>query len=352
LTRARDSDECLAYHLGKAEVAELADAADGVVSRVERRQRHMAVSRFVWWVALAGVAAVASWAAGARGAAPLQGEIAFVRYTGAGGHPQLFSVAAGGGVPRRLTIPLAAVEGPVWSPRGGLLAVVGGSNPSGSSQLAGTDYLYVWRPGSARVRPLTPRGFRVSGPAWSPDGKRIAFTRSARSSNHSSLWTVAAGGGPARRVAAGGITIQPSWSRDRRSIAFVRIDPANYQSGVWLVRPDGRGLKRILAGVRNATEPVWSPDGARLLVEDGRALFTVRPDGTELKQIVRLSADAQGAVEDPQAAWSPDGKWIVFCQARAAAVGRSDLWVVKGDGSGLRRLTHSPEIDRDPTWGP
>ncbi len=232
------------------------------------------------------------------------------------------------------------------------MVFVGGSNPPGSSDITGADYLYLWNAGHPGVRPLTHGHARVGGAAWSPDGKRMVFVRAATRTNLSSLWTVRADGSGPRRLTVGGIDLEPSWSRDGRAIAFVRIDPKGYQSGIWLVRPDGGGLHRILVGLKNVTEPVWSPDGGRLLVEDGRAIYGVRPDGGGRRRIAVLSADATGAMEDPQPAWSPDGRWIVFCQLRRSVVGRSDLWLVRPDGTGLRRLTRAPELDRDPSWGP
>ena len=240
----------------------------------------------------------------------------------------------------------------MWSPDGRRLVFIGGANPAGSSDIAGVDYLYLWSAGHSGVRLLTRVRARVVGAAWSPDGKRIVFARAATKTNLFSLWTVRADGGGSRRLTVGGIDLEPSWSPDGRAIAFLRLDPKSYQSGIWLVHPDGGGLHRILAGFKNVTEPVWSPDGARMLVEDGRALYSVRADGGGRRRIAVLSADATGAVEDPQPAWSPDGRWIVFCQLRSGVVGRSDLWVVQSDGGGLRRLTRAPELDRDPTWGP
>ena len=310
----------------------------------------MAVSRFVWLIAL--VAAVAGLVMTIAGAvASPGGRVAFVRFSANVGHPRLFVLRPGGAVARELRLPLAAVAGPAWSPDGRSLAVVGGANLPGSTELTGASYLYLWRGAGLGVRRLTGRGGRVSGAAWSPNGRRIVFVRSVGGSL-SSLWTVGVGGGRSRRVTAGGIDLEPSWSPDGHSIAFVRVDPKSYRSGIWLVRPDTGGLRPILAGVKNATEPVWSPDGAHLLVENGRALYSVRPDGSGLRRIARLAADSRGAIEDPQAAWSPDGSWIAFCQMRVGAVGRSDLWLVGADGSGLRRLTRAPELDTDPSWGP
>ena len=111
-------------------------------------------------------------------------------------------------------------------------------------------------------------------------------------------------------------------------------------------------FRRIQACFRNATEPVWSPDGGRLLVEDGRALYSIRPDGGGRRTIMRLSADSKGNLEDPLAGWSPDGRWVVFCQFRPGSVRSSDIWVVGADGKGLHRLTRSQELDTDPSWAP
>lgn len=323
---------------------------DGVVER-RRDSPTVRIRTSGWSVVVVVVAAVIVGAAGAREDGPPAGQIAFVRFSAASAHPRIVALRLAGGAPRPLPLRVAAAGAPAWSPNGRELVFVGGVNAVGSSDLTGSTYLYVWRAGRSRLRPLTPRGSRVGSASWSPDGARIAYSLSAVTGNRFSLWVVGAGGGGARRLTAGAIDLEPSWSPNGRLIAFVRVDPASYQSGVWLVRPDGGGLRMLRVGITNATEPVWSPGSARLLVEDGRAIYSVRPDGGGVRKVVSLSADAQGAVEDPQPAWSPDGRWIVFCQFRAGVVGRSDLWLVRPDGTGLRQLTRSPELDRDPSWG-
>lgn len=306
---------------------------------------------FVALVAVVGVALAP--AGGARPAAgTLSGTIVFVRFSPLVRHPRIYSLALAGGAAKPVQLPVLAAQGPALSPDGRELAFIAGTNPPNTTDVAGADALYSSRADGSGARRLTVGRLHVAAPTWSPDGKRIAFVRSAAKGHDSALAAVGVDHGRAVRLTHGNIDIEPSWAPDGRTIAFARIDAKTYQSGIWLVRADGSGLRRILPRFRNATEPVWSPDGARLLVEDGRALYSIRPDGGARRTIVRLTADANGNLEDPLAAWSPDGKWVVFCELRPGSFRRSDIWVVGADGRGLQRLTRSPQLDTDPSWAP
>ena len=299
-------------------------------------------------VVVALVVAVASQ--GGVGAAESRGTIAFVRYTVQSGHPRIYVVGAAGGRPRLLPLPVAAAQGPAWSPDGSRLAFVGGTNEVGRPNIADGD-LYVATARGTVVRRLTRNRAQEAGASWSPEGRRLVFVRSPRSGTRSSLFVTRVDGGTAARLTSGSsLDTEPSWSRNGW-IAFLRIDPKVFQSGIWLIRPDGSGLRRILIGVGVLSNPVWSPDGARLLVQEGRELVTVRPDGSGRRSVTTLSVDSRGNLADPQPAWSPDGEHVVYCQLRPGSLGISDIWVVAADGSGQRRLTRSQELDTDPSWG-
>jgi TolB protein len=289
---------------------------------------------------------------GAAGRTAPSGTIAFVRFSIRIGHPRIFTIEVGDSRAHRLPLPVPAAEGPAWSRDGRRLVFIGGTNRAGERDISGNDALYVSSADGSHTRRVTSGRWREAGPAWSPDSRRIVFTRAAVRGSGSSLWTVAASGGRARRLTYGNVDLEPSWSPDGRWIAFLRVDARTYQSALWTVRPDGSGLHRILPGLKNGSEPVWSPRGDRLLLEDGRSLFTVRPDGGHRMIVTDLAADAQGNLEDPQASWSPDGKWVAFAQFRSGAVGGSDIWLVGADGLGSRRLVRAPEVDSDPTWRP
>jgi TolB protein len=298
---------------------------------------------------LIGALALALPALAGAAAAPT-GRIAFVRFAVANGHPRIYTLAPGKkAAPRRLPLPGVATAAPAWSSTR-RLAFVAGRNRPGSREISGNVDIYVSSADGRHARRLTPTASRVGSLAWSPDGGRLAFVKAAPVGNRSSIWTIGATGGAPRRVTRGAVDLEPSWAPDGQTIAFLRIDPNTYQGSIWTVRPNGAGLRRILTRMRNVGEPVWSPTGKRLLVHDSHALYSVTPDGHDRRTVVSLNVDPRGAVEDPQPSWSPDGNWIVFCQLRSKAPEGSDLWIVRADGTGLRRLTHSIGVDTDPAW--
>jgi TolB protein len=298
-------------------------------------------------LSLAAAVAIGAPPGGASSGGSPRGKIAFVRYSAPIGHPQV-NLVRPGGRPRVLRLPGAATQSPVWSRDGRNLAFIAGTNEPPEPDISGNDVLYVSRHG-ARPRAVTDGKSRVGAPAFSPGGERVVFVRT--SGGQSSLWVVSADGRSRRRLTRRHDDLQPSWSPDGRAIAFLRVS-RKFQGGIWLIRPDGSGARRILRGLRNVTAPVWSPGGGRLLISDGRALYSVRANGRDRRLILRLAVDARGARQDPQAAWSPDGRWVVFSQFRHTEARASDIWIVRSDGSGRRRLTTSPGLDTDPSWGP
>jgi Tol biopolymer transport system component len=302
------------------------------------------------------VTPVSGWAAPrhAPNVRPWGLAIAFVRFASQTGHPHIYTMTFTGGSPKRLGLPVIAADGPAWSPDGRKLAVIAGRNAPNDNHVTIGDHLAVANSDGSGLRHLTRGNAHNADPAWSPDGRRLAFVRSPPATSSPSSWiaVIDAGGTRLRQLTHGAVDLEPSWAPDGHTIAFLRVDPRTYASSIWLVRPDGSGLHRILADLKNVTEPVWSPSGSRLLVQDGRTLYSVQPGGGDLRVLAQLSTDSKGAREDPQPAWSPDGRWVVFCQLRAGAFGRSDLWIVGANGKDLRRLTSSPGLDTDPTWGP
>ena len=122
-----------------------------------------------------------------------------------------------------------------------------------------------------------------------------------------------------RRLTSGW-TLAPAWAPDGRRIAWTCGDD------VCVMNADGRRKRRVTSP---GDDPAWAPDGRRLVFVDG-ALYTVRIGGARAKLTAATTGD--GAPD-----WSPDGRWIAF--ERETGDKSTDLFLIRPDGSGLRRLT-------------
>ena len=97
----------------------------------------------------------------------------------------------------------------------------------------------------------------------------------------------------------------------------------------------------VTSGVREAA---WSPDGKRIAATWFDAIWTMSPDGKNLR---RLVSAAQGWAAERDPAWSPDGREIAFS---ASVNGEFDLWVAPAGGGAVRRLTSLEGDERWPSW--
>ena len=172
-------------------------------------------------------------------------------------------------------------------------------------------------------------------PSWSPDGGQIAF-RSERS-GEPEIWVMNADGTGQRRLAAG---LSPAWSPDGSLIAFAG------RAGLSVIRPDGTGL-RALPHTEGGEYPSWSPDASRIAFNSNltgdHVMYVAQADGSK---VVDLSRAGEGW----QVSWSPDGRSILFTSHRDHPDNYTDVYVMRPDGSAVRRLTHDGAYT--PAWSP
>jgi dipeptidyl aminopeptidase/acylaminoacyl peptidase len=136
---------------------------------------------------------------------------------------------------------------------------------------------------------------------------------------------------------------EPNFSPDGRTIAFAR------GGDIYSVRPDGSGQRQLTSGPEIDSLPKVAPNGKYVAFErraalDGpAALYAVGATGGGLRALVSSG-------DNHDAAFSPDGKWIVFVRTSAAitpsnGVSNDDIAVVRSTGSSPRRLTPTAGVD-------
>jgi Tol biopolymer transport system component len=203
------------------------------------------------------------------------------------------------------------------------------------SSAASSD-IFTIRPNGTGMKRLTSDG---SGwyPAWSRDGRRIAFT-----GRKNSIWIMNASGRRPHRITRSGrsVDLRPTWSPDGSRIAFDRMGSTTPPTVIYVVHTDGSHLRRL----RGGNDAAWSPDGKLIaFTKVSHGISLMRPNGRDAHRIV--SGDAM------QPSWSPDGQRLAF--ALPSSPSRNwDIWLVETDGSGLRRLTVSKALDQMPAWSP
>ena len=239
----------------------------------------------------------------------------------------------------RLTNNNAMDSGPAWSPDGSKIAFW--SNREGKNKI------YVMDADGSNVKRLT----NLDGvdPVWSPDGHKILFG-SERDGNPE-LYVMDEDGSNqtrlTRNLAADGAT---SWSPDGSKIAFAsnRDNPNPYNWDIYVMDADGGNVKRIVDDLEYDAEPRWSPDGQRMLFVTGRNqsfdVYVMNADGSDQRN---LTAD----LDDPCGAgtWSRDGKSIAFVRT---IKGKEQVYVMDADGGYKMPVTNNSARNANPSFSP
>ena len=258
----------------------------------------------------------------------------------------IFLVSVESGVKERLTSPPAqslADHSPAFSPDGRTLAFV-------RQSAAAIADIYLVPVDGGQPQRLTSNDQQIRGLTWTPDGREIVFSlQPGGFISNSSLWRISSlGGMPELLSGTGGDAVYPAISRQGSRLIYSR---QTRDVNIWRLELSGLTTAsnrpaRLIASTRMDIFPRISPDGDRIAFESDRSgsgeVWVCDRDG---RGVVRLTSFADVNAGSP--CWSPDGRWIAF---DAYPDGHPDIYVISADGGSPRRLTTEASGEFIPSW--
>jgi eukaryotic-like serine/threonine-protein kinase len=283
------------------------------------------------------------------------GEIAFA--SDRSGIPQIYLSDLSGNTVQPITnIPDGACQ-PSWSPDGMRLVFVSPCKARldlSDPPLANTS-LYIINVDGSNLTPLPTAPGGDFEPAWSPDGKRIAFT--SLRDGYMQIYSINIADQSVTRLTNTTSDIntrQPAWSPFSNQIAYAEKRYSAYQ--VWTMTDNGQGSQQVVRSGPSFWDyrPAWSPDGKMILFNERNSSGPVEPWVMVIPYEKRGTDSAYRLKLDPlpeeNAHYSPDGAWVVF--EGISDESNTDIFYATSTGTDRTRITVDPAVDFDPAWRP
>jgi serine/threonine protein kinase/Tol biopolymer transport system component len=256
-------------------------------------------------------------------------------------------VHVGRGEQRRLVssqVTAGRLYWPTFSPKGDLLAYAAcpGERSCDVNLLElGRDYAPKGGP-----RRLTRQGATVEGIAFTADGQALIYGAALDLASSSFLWRVPVSGSaqPERVEITGGGAIHPAVSPDGTRLAYSRSEPDVH---IWQFR-EGAAPRPVLSSTNTDVDPAYSPDGKRVAFSTARSgkgseLWVANADGTNPIGLTDANGRMLGSPR-----WSPDGRWIAF--DAQGEDGHWDVYLIDSAGGQPRCLTPPQSDENLPSW--
>lgn len=274
----------------------------------------------------------------------------------------LFTIRPDGSEKRRVTHPIPGVLHlvPDWSPDARWIAFVRANSDWETSDLR-SDWPRIFRihpngEGRENLSTNCTGACRINDdPAWSPNGEQIAFTRAfGDGPDEVDLMLMQANGTNVRHITNYKRPTRyedwsPQWAPSGKRLVFHRVDKDRELSAIFTIRPDGGDLRRLTPWKIDAGgEPDWAPNGRWILYRDADGIAClIHPNGDDRHCITDTHS---GQFEWGSGSFSPDETKIIF--SRRPGVGPGfDVFRMNLDGSGLVNVTATSAWDGTPDWG-
>ena len=222
---------------------------------------------------------------------------------------------------------------PAWSPDGKTIAY---TSYQGTNAI-----LYLLEVYEGKRHEVTSKGTSFA-PAFSPDGRRLAFCSQEEGGN-SEIYMATSEGKGIRRVTFNKATdTAPTWSPTSRQIAFTSDRGGTPQ--IYIMDAEGSNVTRVSFGGTYHDAPSWAPTGDRIAyVSRVDQIFDLYVLNLRTKQIIKLT---EGNARNESPCWSPDGRHLIFSSNLSGSV---QLYSIDYDARNLQRLTSRGE-NKLPDW--
>jgi Tol biopolymer transport system component len=249
----------------------------------------------------------------------------------------------------------------VWKPGGAKLAFESNRADPDPDDPNVINDIFKMNPDGTGVVKLTHSEDFSDAAGWSPGGKKIAFASDRRNgADRQEIYVMDADGSNVRRVSTlpekAEFDTAPRFSPDGRRLVFTRYisetDPV--RSALFTVGVDGSGLKQLTPWGNGAGDADWSLDGTKIVFEaypdfgSHGEVFTIDADGQQLTKLTDNDRSGGGS-SDP--VWSPDGTKILFLSEHSFS-GESGIGLATMNPDGTDRHFISPNLEEmhQPDW--
>lgn len=314
--------------------------------------------------ALASAALTATFATASQATSPgKNGRIAYQRKDRAG-HWQIWVASPDLSGAKKLTSGRYDSGWPAWSPDGEQIAFDSDRSDHTPNNSRHVNDVFVMKADGSGVKKLTDSRGESGDPAWSPTGSLLAVD--ADRGNRKGLrgiYVIHASGGKLRRVTKPLPPLSdysPRFSPDGTQLVFLRARGTDETapSALFTVRLDGSDLHRLTPYSLHVDQSDWSPDGKRIVFEayphvrgNGAYgdIFVIDAKGGRPLNLTQNPVGQAGSI-DP--VWSPDGRKLLFLDIRVLnSVGRTGLATMNPDGSGRQFISGKNIEAHQPDWG-
>jgi|GEM_PF-1741468 len=268
------------------------------------------------------------------------GRIAYGQ-AGAQGSYDLLVAALDGRPPQRITSDGLSIS-PAWSPDGNRLAITRTANPNWA--------IFVGSVAKRDFAQVSPPDVYARYSAWSPDGQKLAFAAGPGRSGPFRLAIVDLASGAVSYPGPSGVA-WISWS-SRGVLAYSAATAPGQPQDIFVLNEDGTAHNLTNTTDMEEDFPSWSPDGRRIAFVasptsgqrlNQRQIYLINADGSARSQLT----NAPGPHTNP--VWSPDGGWLAYLSK--AGGGDWQVWVMRADGSTPRQLTFGAQQKFYLAWG-